>query len=294
MLRFFMLFLIYTTSSLSQDCSIETEQNIFFIKSKEPLNFIRKSHCASEIKREFNNFIQSSNGLMRSSDVERILSEKFHSSIKISPLRINVHDIEKSIKTHMSLPKDRKFQELKILGKKRLLLSGKNIEMKINCHNCHSLGEKQIKLEFIDKTKNSILTAWIKGKILEKTWAVISKKTLPFNNRPLSEKDFLIKHIYTSKPENFFSQTNKIRFYKANKNIQKDSLLRRSDVTPVKLVTPNMLTDVTYLKNNLFLRTKARPTRAGYHGDIIQLKRHKNNSIIVGKVIDHGKVIIEI
>ena len=294
MFRFFISLLLYATSVFSQDCFIETKENIFFVRSNSSLNFIEKSHCPQNIKKEFNNFIKSSHGIMRSSDVERILAEKFHLPVRISPLRINVHDIEKAVKESLVLPHDWTMKGIKILGKEMLLFSGNNIEMKINCHNCYSLGRKQVKLEFVDKIKKTTFTEWIKGEILVKASAVFLKETLTFNNKPLSKKDFIIKHIYTSRPEDLFLQINKVHFYKANKNIPKGSVLRKTDITPIKLVSPNVLTNVVYQKGNLFLKVKARPMRVGYYGDTIQLKRPKSHTIITGKVVGHRKVVVEI
>ena len=278
----------------AQECIIETGRNIFISRSNFNDSFIKESSCPLKIEKEFNSFVRSSNGSMRSSDIERVLKEKGYPFVEVRPTKIKSHRLERALKKSLELPVDWKLANIKVLEKYPLVFIEEDVEMKTFCENCKSLGKKQIRLEFASKEQKKNYVKWVKGEILVEARVLIAKRNIPFNNKALSTKDFIERNIYTSNPEKLFLKKNEINFYKSNKNIAKGSLLHVSNVAPVKLVSPREFIDVFYNKNNFLLKAKAQSMESGHYGDVIEVKRKNSPHVIVGRVVGHGQVMVEI
>ena len=285
-----LLFLQSAQAISTESCRIETAEKIYYIKREEPPNFFQQSNCPTPINKEFNLFIQSSKGTMRAHDVKRILEEKFHSSVSITPSRIEAHSLASLIRSSLSLSQDWKIKEMALL-KDTPLLFGDQSTMTMNCANCNYPGKKQIKIDIrggkYPKVRWATLTLAVKVK------ALVAQTLLMPHRRPLSQKEFSLEDTYLTNPEGIFQGPEHLHFYRANKKIFQGEALRVSHLSPLKLVSPGDPIDVSYEYQNLSLKTRARPLRFGHYGQRIQLKRAPGQHIIVAKVIDYNKAIVE-
>ena len=294
MMLFFLAFsFLYSIETWASLCHIEVAEKIFYIKESKKTNVIKKSDCPDNIRKHFNLFIKSSNGVMRAIDIERIFKERFHLGITITPSRIETHDLEEFTGKVLSLTGNRAINKVTLLSGTAILARG-DTRIEMSCSNCQSPGKKQIKVELSNDEK-LIDTKWLTAVVSIKVKALVANRPLIFNNKPLSFEDVSLQDVYVVRPEGIFSEIGNIHFYKTNKNVPKGKVLRRSDLSPLRLVSAGEIVDVSYTNNNLFLRAKAKPLTSGRYGERIQLRRGKGyNNIITGKVVDRNKVVVEI
>ena len=274
----------------AENCRIETAEKIFYIKGDKTGNFIQQSSCSPSINRQFNLFIQSSSGSMRAQDVARVLEEKFQSHISIIPSRIEANPLSSLVRSSLSLSNDWTFKDMAFLRPTPFFVK-EGTKITMSCSNCHYPGKKQIKVDIQDKGDSTV--RWITLSLAIKVKALVARESLFPHRRPLSREDFSSEEIYVTNPESIFSEENHLHFYRASRKIPKGETLRQDHLSAINLVSPGGLIDVFYEYQNLSLKTKASPLRFGHYGDKIQLKRGKDRNIIIGRVVDHNKVVVE-
>ena len=270
-------------------CFIETGRLVLYAGQSDAIG---RSDCPRTVRDRFNDLVRSAEGSVRADHLERLLAEEFGTDVSILPRRIEVHEAADYARKALSLPGDRKFGAVAFLDGKALLVPDGDAHIEVECPNCRKLGKKQIKMTVVGGGHRSA-TGWLKTEVSVKVPALVALRTLTFGGEALSADDFEKRDVYTTKPETVLADAKNVAFYKANKTILKGQVVSRSDLSPMRLVSPNRSVEIFYRGEGLFLRSKASPLKSGRYGESIQL-RGRGNRTIIGRVVDYDKVVVEI
>lgn len=289
---FYLIFIGSLYINYADACEIQSYHRIIKTEN-EKLSFnqiAKKSDCPQAVKLKFLNALQSSKGLVRVDT----LSEELGIKATITPNRIRVESLEELLLDKYNLDSKWSFRKIKSIGKTPLLTLNEYENIQINCRDCTSPGNKNIKITITDPLKGNKKSLWLESKLLLRSYALVSKGDFMVDNKPLLAGSFDFKEVFTENPENFFTKTTNLAFYKLNKPLRKGSPLLFSDITPVSLVKNGQMTTIILKSNALMLEGKAIPMKNGQLGDMIQLRNVKSNRIIIGKVVDFNKVVIDL
>lgn len=277
-----LLFLIMVET---QACFIRTYGNI--IKVKDAVNYqeaIKETNCNKKEKNIFLNFIKENSGSFTKAQLNRYISKKF----TIEPTNININNIDEYT---LKALKDQEYRisETKLIGEAHNFYFNDENSLSIECSNCSTTGNVNVK--FTNTGNQKVI--WASAKLEKATMALVALNDIPFVKKQLFMQNFKVERIYTTNPADVFKDFNQIHFYKMNKNIAKDSVIKISDLTSNYLVTIGHPVQVTYKGTGVTLSTSATAMRSGRIGEVIQLKA-KNNKKIFAKVTGYNKAKIEL
>lgn len=286
------LLLLFSTPALA--CKVKGPQEVIFNSedgNSRPSTALSFSKCTNDQEGLLKSFINDFSGTLNN----RILSLEdglknvhLENSIKITTL-------SEFLNERIKLPKDWRIIRPQFTGKHSSIIT-KEINQSINveCSLCQNTGTKTVKIELVDSINNRYQNTWINAEVAVKTQALFAKENLQVNNTPLTPSIFKLETLYSSKPEQFFLNKDKVIFYKLNKPIAKGEKLNYSDLTPVDLVRMGQPVSVILKNNSLRLESTATANQSGKLGQSIRLKNSRTNKVIIGKIIDFNKVEVEL
>ena len=271
-------------------CSIESGGLVLFARGG--FDAVGRSDCPSAVVGRFNELLKSSKGSVSAGYVEGVLAERFGTKVSVAPRRIEIRKAAGYAHEALSLAEDRSLRKAAFLDGGTLLVPEGGVRVGVECSDCTGLGKKQIRMTLIEGDR-TVATRWLKAELSVAMAALVAVRTLTFDGKPLSAEDFEKRDVYTMSPDGIFVDAKKIAFYRINKTILKGGLVVRSDLSPLRLVSPAREAEIFYRNGGLSLRTKAFPLKNGHYGEDVPL-RARGNRTIVGKVVDHNKVVVEI
>ena len=129
---------------------------------------------------------------------------------------------------------------------------------------------------------------------MARTPIYVAAHNLSVTNEALSEKDLQKAFIEAVNPEQYTWETDQLAYYKINHSIVAGTPIKRSDLSPLVLVTPGVPAEVIFISNSIRITGKALPTSRGQWGESVKMINEKNRKTIIGKVIDFNKVLVEL
>jgi flagella basal body P-ring formation protein FlgA len=291
-LFFYILFLLSFILNSIEACEIISYSRIIR-PEKINLNFkdvVKKSNCKSATKLKFVKAIQTSKGLLSS----RMLQKEFAIKADILPRKIRIEILEEVLINNYDLSNRWAFQKTHAVGQPAIILLSANESLSFECALCTRAGDKSIKVYIHDAIKGSKRLKWIKSTLMTRTFALISVADFHVNNKPLSLTQFTVKEVFSKHPESFFTNKEKLRFYKLNKILRKNTAINHSDLSPVSLVKNGQAVTIELKNETLSLFGKAIPLKNAFFGETLQLRNLKSNKVIIGKVVDYNKVVVEL
>lgn len=296
------LFLSFTLASLLiglcqsyiYACEIKAPKAIIItdtVESYELKSAFKYQDCTDEQVKAFNLLLTDYSGTLNQRVLHAELNDnriKLNQSFHISTLVTAIND-------RITLPKNWKIVDLKTIGQGSSFFSLNNEEhLQVACKNCNLTGTKNISFNIVDPISNTKESYWLTGEVAIAVEALVSKKNISITNQPLDKNHFEMKTVYSARPENFFTFTDKLPYYKANRPLREGQVVKFNDIGPLNLVNIGTPVQVKLNSHGLKLQSIGIPTRSGKLGEIIQLKNPKTNKIIVGKITNFNEVEVEL
>ena len=299
---YFISFLIPLTLPLSllgyskSQCNIYSYPKIIIISENHPpplSQIIKKSNCPKKVKKVFLKIFNQ----MESSIFEKYVNSTFRSELKgfkisLSPKRIRKIYLNEYIKEKIPNNSKRSLSKLSLVGNKRVVPLRQNESFTIVCKFCNKLGLRNFKISIQNFLTGKEETYWGNLNISFKVMALISKKDIFSNFKPLNSDDFEIKEVLTLNPSHYFKNKKELKFYRLNGNISQGSPIKKSNLSPLVIVNYNTPTKILYNNKNLKLVGVGHPLSAGKLGEFIKIQNYNRTKILLGKVIGPNKVQI--
>jgi len=288
------IFFTFSTSS-AFSCQIFSYEKIFVLKST-PSNGQSKPwkdahNCTPDQLNKAEVMILNSEGVLRSEYFDR--SQK-NSNIDLKPSRIHVTQINKFIKRSLNLPAQQRVLDIHPLGERHFLPAKIHQNISVHCQECDSLGKKNILLKLhspLNKREESI---WIRAKVAILTRALFIRKQMRVNFKALAKDQFSEKLIYSTKPEQLFTNWKVLPFYRNNKTLKTNGPLLHSQVSPLSLVKSGVIANVVIEAKGFTLSNKGMPLRSGTIGEYINIRSLKSKKVITAEVIGINKVKVSL
>ena len=253
---------------------------------------IKSSTCENKVKRKFYSLLSSSTGAISKTHFQRIMGKDI--SVKISPQKIEIVELEDILKNSYPLRKNWSFQKTHFSGQQQLFPYDNSERVQINCQNCENVGSKTFQVYFHDILRGKKRVVWGNTRVVIQTRSLVALRTLRANI-PLKPEDFKEQLSYTTGLENlFFTNKKNLAFYKSNRNLKEGLPLKASDVSSLNLVSSGRPVKIFIEGKGMSLTSMALPLRSGKLGETIQLKSIKGDKNIIGKIVDFNKVKIDL
>jgi flagella basal body P-ring formation protein FlgA len=280
-----------------ESCFINTYPNLWTIDGTAPSEVssaIKKSNCSPKVRLSFLHFILTRKGSIHSSIIESSLKKDLKTEVIIKPRKLKIGSLNESLKDKFSTSQDWFFKDIKLTSKKKILTLDKSSRLILNCNQCEFAGEKNIKFIIQNPLNNTNKQEWAQTKIKVRVEALTAASDFNVTNTALSKNMFSKKYVYVATPEKLFTNFKGLAFYKLNKPLRRGQVLNFSDLSSVDLVKAGRPTNISLKNNNLNISSKAMPMRSGKFGEIIQLRHLVTRKIIIGKIVDFNKVVVEL
>ena len=273
-------------------CHIKSSSRIVIVDSKKiSFNDIASAeNCSNNTKIRFLELISSASGTLRSDMVKNDFREK----VRITPRTIQINTMADILGNRFETYDKWIWTNIKFVSGKSAIRLSRNEKVEFNCDFCKSLGEKSINMIVVDPIKSSNHTEWFNASLKVEAVALVSNVDLQVGQEELTPSAFVKKKVLTTKPENFFTNSNKLVFYKLTRPLQKGDSLKFNYLTPANLVRQGRAATIVLNNSSMSLSGKAMPLANGKIGELIQLRNPKSKKVMIGKVIDFNKVVIEL
>ena len=281
MIKYF--FLIFTTS-LSFACTLQTGDTLFSVNGRIDQRLLNFKNCTKDVENKIRSIFLDAQGSISQRYLKKVTNEK---DLIVRPRNISIRPIENFLVSKLDNNRDIRVR-LVNSNIDPYFLKNDSSFLSYTCHNCSGRGLATFKL-----TKNR-KTAWIKAKILRAKDVYTSTKPLTVTFSSLSNKDFIKKTVYVTADHQYVSGKMNFTHYKINKPIDKDYVLRKSDLTPTTLVKYGVPVNVSIQSKNMKMSMVATPLTNGFINQYIKLKNIKTNKTFTAKVVDINKVQIEL
>jgi flagella basal body P-ring formation protein FlgA len=296
---FIILFFSLNAKVFAQgSCSVELFSKIYRLENDQTLvnnDIIQHSDCSNAITFKISQIISHSSGTVGNDFLKKELSKDFPEDlIEITPRKLSLLDLNLALRDQLTRNSNLYFVNTKSLNALKSLGLIEGEQLKTYCESCSSYGEKNIKIDISNPVANSTRTLWFSSQIMAKVKVFKAKSNLSFQQKNLQPEDFYSDEILMGSPDNVITSINNINFYKPNRLILQGSTISNLDLQPVNLITFGTPVNVTLKNQNIQLQKIAMPMRSAQFGETIELKNNNNNKIIMGKVVDYNKVVIEL
>lgn len=275
-----------------ETCTIKAYEKILIIApniNESHLNDIfEQSDCSQEIQLKMGKLLVQINGSIS----EELFKSAFYEELKEHQVRLRPQTIEivllsKFIQEKANLGQEYSFQAIKSISGKQAIGFNRNHEVSVDCIQCSSTGEKNIKLNF----QNDI--QWLTAKIVERTKVLKAKMALPAQSVELDSK-FTLEFTEVDSASQFFIDHEKLKFYSINKPLEKGNPLKTSDLVPLQLVKYGDTVSIVAQANNLQVQMEGIARQAGYIGQEVKIFNPRGNKEITGKLIGYKKVEVRL
>lgn len=234
----------------------------------------------------FTRFISNARGKLIGRHLSRIFKGEYKKEI-VFKNDIEVVSLSEYIQKNLELGDTIITRLTSLYGSASINIDG-NEAIIVDCPSCISPGERNIKIKVNAKT------IWLSAKVkIKKSGFVLKKDVTPFNTE-LTEEMIEEATAFDDGKEMLFRDAKNIRFYRPSRPLSKGKTLSIRDLVPRTLVRFNQNVDVLIKGDSLMLKTKAHARQSGKYGDTIKLYNPKTKKNLLGKVIDHNKVVVEL
>ena len=261
-----LLFFIINLSHAKTKCLFKTSPVIFVIKNSNYNNrdFIIETNCSEKIIKKISHTLAQSSGTINS----RSISDK----ISITPNKIRVVQLNDYLKNENILSFQMQLDKTQNFGGKSVLLLNSIENIEVKCKECNQTGSKN--LEIIHNKKQKY---WVSLELKRIQTVFKIKKNIPSFFSDLSDAYIEKQNIAIGDNSNYFTDIQSLNFYKTNKQLFQGEYLKKTDISPVALVTPGKKAILLINNNNLKLKSVVIPKEIGHYGNFINVYNPKSN-----------------
>ncbi len=262
-------------------CQIKFFQKTFFIGEKiqiTPNDLIESSSCPNDLQKKAVDIVLNSQGPLKPNYLREALG---FPSLEILPEQFDLISMESLV----NLPPNWLWENLKTLTGQKIF-HGNSIS--INCPSCTTVGKKAIEI----KIDNS--TFWANGDLMVSSNILVANSIIPSTKEPLSEIDFTILSKAVLDPQDYFTSTEELKYYKLNSDLPKGIPLKKSNLRKIDLIKPGAPVSLRLMNGGISIKGTGIPLSSGKLGELVKIKNQKTNTILYGKVVGENMVSVDL
>lgn len=287
-MRLLLAFILSTTAAFG--CFIETHDQIVILNQGDDFSaLVKNSDCSSQEQERFVDFARNAQGT-----ITALTFNKIFPNTTLRPERVQIHSLSDQMAMHGLLPKHGQVITANRLNDRAFIALNRDQRFDLECPACTSVGENTVKFTIRDQLGLKHSTQWFKVRIGVPTKAYVATKVHQASLNPLDPSGFEIKTIITDRPQELAHAEMPLHFYKISRTLSPGEELKRGQISPVQLVRPGVEAHITVQDGGVLIKGIATPLSFGVYGETIKLKNNRSSRTIMGKVVDHNKVIVEL
>lgn len=282
------LLLISTLLHANEVCKVVSYAHVVKLNKVLDDSIVKETNCSQEVINTYIDFISGATGELTSKHLIQIFKSEYNLNISLEPEKIKIESIDEVLSSLIQLPKNLILKKVSGLYSKATLTLSSTDRIQVQCKDCETAGEKNIKLII----NNSPI--WFSAEILSKRKGLVSNTELSPFSKNLSKEMFTYTSIFDDGNGHLFQDIDHLQFYKVNKTVKKGDILKVTDISPLVLVKPGQKIKVILKGKNVALKSSAISRQQGKIGDYIEVYNQKTSKKINAQVIDFNTVMVEL
>ena len=281
---------------VTESCTIQIYPYVYYLNSASQLNLqvFPQQTCPAEIAQKVLALLQQQAGTIKTKHLYAALPPDLNSALAITPAEIHLQKLNTVLNQSLNLPEHLQINELRFTDGRTYLGSFKPLTTSLENLN---LGEKNLKLTYTPSSplasSSPDKSTWVTGK-LQQLQKVLVAQTDIAPQESLNPKMFTSREQAVDQPGRYFTNVEQLSFFKANKALAKNTILKQQDVSAETLVKPQIPAAAIIQQGHLTIKNMAYPRTAGKWGDLVTLEVGQDKKLIQGKVIGHQKVLVQL
>lgn len=290
-MKLFLFFTLLTLSNLlhaNEACKVVSYNHVIKLNKVLDDSIIKESTCSQEVLNTYIDFISGATGELTAKHLTQIFKSEYNITMVLEPKKIKIESIDEVLSKLIQLPSNLILKKVSGLYSKATLTLTTADHIQVQCKNCETAGEKNIKLII----NNSPI--WFSAEILAKRQGLVSNTELSPFSKNLTKEMFTYTSIFDDGTGHLFQDIDNLQFYKVNKTVKKGDILKSTDISPLVLVKPGQKIKVILKGKNVALKSSAISRQQGKIGDYIEVYNQKTSKKINAQVVDFNTVMVEL
>lgn len=281
---------LFQAQAFASECFIETYDKILILSDgANNSKLIKRSDCDSSTLADFASFASKAQGRISQRFISKALPK-----VKLIPSEVTFLNITEQLNIRSILPRDGRVTKARKINGEGFIGLTKDQRFDIDCSSCPSIGEHTLKIVIKDTLGQVKETQWVKAAIGVPTRALVAKRSVTATLGAINASDFAVKTIISEQPQKLLPADFPLHFHKISRSLSGGELLTRANVSPLQLVRPGVPAQVTIKGSGITVSGSASPLTYGVWGEVIKLKNTNSQRVIMGKVVDHNKVVVKL
>ena len=282
-------------------CHLTVAPKILFLKKAKKLSQVseivkKSSFCnKGEIAMALD-VLWRLDGKITSEHFNRLVREEgWKKAIQLEPKVIEIFHLDNLVRDRVSLKGNLRLDRVSVIGAVYAIAIDGLSDLELQCHGCHSTGSKNLSIVYSGPFHQGYQkNVWATIKILEMKRVVIVNEDIgPFVRDGIQNYVKLISRVL-EKSHRYLNTVTNLEYFNVNKHIKKGTLLKRSDLTPRKIVKAGKPTKVIINQGGLKIQAEAIARQSGRYGEFVNLYNPKSRKKIRAKVIGFNKVKVDL
>lgn len=300
--------LLWWLGQASWACHIQIYPYLYFLNSPQELNLaiFPQQTCPASMAHKLLALIQQQNGAIKTKYLLAALKSSFSSqdnegpsnALSITPDQIEIHPLATYLATQYNLKANIVISNLRLLDQRTWLGSFQTLHIDspaLDKNGVLSLGENNLKLTYFPAPANSSppQTLWLSAKLQERQKVLVAQVNIAPGQR-LNAAMFNLQEMPVDHLGHYFTTLENLNYFKTNKALAKNTILKQQDLTAEPLVRPSLPVTAIIEQGRLKMKNTAIPRSIGHWGDTISLEVGAQKKIVAGKVIGPNRVLIQL
>lgn len=205
---------------------------------------------------------------------------------------IQIENIESILeKNYPDLSESRRENQAQVLGS--YIALEMNDQLEVSCHPCQFRGAEHFNLKILNLGQVK-LSLEIPTRVFKLEEAIKLRTTLNAFSDKIQNDQWEVTKAPAINYGRYFTQSEKLKYFKTNKQIKAGEFLKESDLTPLNIVRAGDKVEITFENDHIKVKSQAISRQNGGIEDVIEVWNQANGKKYKGIVTDFNHVTIKL
>lgn len=284
------LYVFIFASVSSWACEVQLPERILLSSQATGASHGSATNCEANQMEEVYNVLREQSGRIPVARIQMALSKQI--KLITTNSHVQIENIERLIETQFSELKDLQSEwKSEVLGSYFALTPTDRIE--VSCHPCEFRGAEHFNLRVVD-LGTVRLSLDIPTRVFKIEEAIKVKANLNAFTDKIENHSWELTKAPAINFGRYFSQPEKLKFYKTNKQLKAGEFIKESDLTPLNLVRAGDRVEITFENDHVKVKSQAVSRQNGGIEDEVEVWNQANGKKYKGVVTDFNRVTIRL
>lgn len=281
---------IFLISVSSWACEIHLPERILMSPLSSGASDKEAHNCEHSQIEELYNVLRDQSGPVPLARLQAALGKGIR--LKAQGSKIQIENIQSILEEkYPSLRESQSEIQTQVLGSYLALKLSDQIE--VNCHPCQFRGAEHFNIKVLSLGQLK-LSLDIPTQVFKLEEAIRLKTTLNAFSDKIQNSQWEVTRAPAINYGRYFTQLEKLKYFKTNKQIKAGEYLKESDLTPLNIVRAGDKVEITFENDHLKVKAQAISRQNGGIEDVIEVWNQSNGKKYKGVVTDFNHVTIKL